>query len=378
MSANLKNLLLSAALFFSVIGAKAQVVMNIDATSRGPLTSPYQYGLFFEEINHAGDGGLYAELVQNRSFDEGLQGWVSMGGVDMSLTDKQLLNEAQKQALKVTVSKKSKLTEKGIRNEGFWGMGIVADSTYTFSMWVKGDNVFSNQIIARLVAKDGTTSLGETMLTGNIVPGQWNKLTATIKATTTDPKGQLALLFKKSGTIYVDMVSLFPYTWRNRPNGLRPDLAQRLYDTHPTFLRFPGGCYVEGEGTYDNAFQWKKTIGPVEQRPGHLNRNWRYYSTDGLGYDEYLQLCEDLGAAPLFVVNVGLGHGYTFTLDETKALVQDALDAIEYANGDASTTWGARRIANGHPEPYHLKFVEIGNENYQSGRGQQSEQYAER
>ena len=378
MSANLKNLLLSAALFFSVIGAKAQVVMNIDATSRGPLTSPYQYGLFFEEINHAGDGGLYAELVQNRSFDEGLQGWVSMGGVDMSLTDKQLLNEAQKQALKVTVSKKSKLTEKGIRNEGFWGMGIVADSTYTFSMWVKGDNVFSNQIIARLVAKDGTTSLGETMLTGNIVPGQWNKLTATIKATTTDPKGQLALLFKKSGTIYVDMVSLFPYTWRNRPNGLRPDLAQRLYDTHPTFLRFPGGCYVEGEGTYDNAFQWKKTIGPVEQRPGHLNRNWRYYSTDGLGYDEYLQLCEDLGAAPLFVVNVGLGHGYTFTLDETKALVQDALDAIEYANGDATTTWGARRIANGHPEPYHLKFVEIGNENYQSGRGQQSEQYAER
>ena len=118
MSANLKNLLLSAALFFSVIGAKAQVVMNIDATSRGPLTSPYQYGLFFEEINHAGDGGLYAELVQNRSFDEGLQGWVSMGGVDMALTDKQLLNEAQKQALKVTVSKKSKLTENGIRNEG--------------------------------------------------------------------------------------------------------------------------------------------------------------------------------------------------------------------------------------------------------------------
>ncbi len=378
MGANLKNLLLNASLLFFLTNATAQVAMNIDATSRGPLTSPYQYGLFFEEINHAGDGGLYAELVKNRSFDEGLQGWISMGGVDMSLTDKQLLNDAQSAALKVTVAKSSKAPQKGIRNEGYWGMGIVADSTYHLSLWVKGDKVFSNQITARLVGSDGTTSIGETTLTGTVNPDKWTKVTAAIRATATDPKGQLALLFNKSGVIYVDNVSLFPYTWRNRPNGMRPDLAQRLYETHPTFLRFPGGCYVEGEDTYDNAFQWKKTIGPVETRPGHLNRNWRYYSTDGLGYDEYLQLCEDLGAAPLFVVNVGLGHGYTFSLDETKALVQDALDAIEYANGDATTTWGARRIANGHPEPYHLKFIEIGNENYQSGRGQQSEQYAER
>ena len=344
----------------------AQVTMNIDATRRGPVIGDYHYGLFFEEINHAGDGGLYAELVRNRNFAEGLEGWTAYGGAQLSLVSNHLLNTAQRNALCINTTGATASKMMGVTNSGFWGMGIVRDSTYRLSFYAKGVAGFQNNIRVRLLSNDGKTVIGEAKAEGTVSPGSWNKLTATVKATGSDRKGQLLLLTGTSGRLYVDVVSLFPYTWKNRPNGLRPDLAQLLADTKPSFLRFPGGCYVEGEGSYDNTFQWKKTIGPIEERPGHLNQNWRYWSSDGLGFDEYLQLCEDLGAAPMFVVNIGLGHGYTFTLEETKALVQDALDAIEYANGDTSTKWGAMRAANGHPEPYNLKFIEIGNENYQS------------
>lgn len=376
----LKHNLLMAAVTAVTFSAHAQTVMNIDAARRGPMVSPYQYGLFFEEINHAGEGGLYAELVKNRSFEhqQGLEAWNAIAGTEVSLQTSGLLNTMQGHALKLSISGASSSNWKGVANAGYWGMGINTDSTYTLTLWAKGPEAFANHVKAQLRSNDGTTVLGEAMLTGTISNTGWNKLTATIRATGSDKKGQLAIVTDQNGTLLLDMVSLFPYTWKNRKNGLRPDLAQLLADTKPSFLRFPGGCYVEGEGSYDNAFQWKKTIGPIEERPGHLNQNWRYFSSDGLGFDEYLQLCEDLGAAPLFVVNVGLGHGYPLSLDETKTLVQDALDAIEYANGDASTEWGARRVANGHPEPYNLKFIEIGNENYQVNANEQSQQYAER
>lgn len=373
-----KRYLLSAFTMAAAMCATAQITMNIDATRRGPEISNYQYGLFFEEINHAGDGGLYAELVRNRSFEEGLSGWTAVNGAQLGLLTSGLMNTAQGQALDLNTAGATAANLKGAANEGFWGMSIVKDSVYTLALWAKGDKAYTGKIIAQLRGQDGTTVLGEAVAEGSVETDSWKKLTATIKATATDKSGQLLLLTGNSGRLALDMVSLFPYTWKNRKNGLRPDLAQLLADIRPSFLRFPGGCYVEGEGSYENAFQWKKTIGPIEERPGHMNQNWRYRSSDGLGYDEYLQLCEDLGAAPMFVVNVGLGHGYTFTLEETEALVQDALDAIEYANGDASTEWGARRIANGHPAPYNLKFVEIGNENYQAASSQQSDQYAER
>lgn len=362
-----KKLFLSAAVIAAAIQTSAQITMTVDATKRGPLVSPYQYGLFFEEINHAGDGGLYAELVKNRSFEEGLDGWTSVGGSEMSLVTSSLMNDAQGHALSVTVSSASDADKKGIANSGFWGMSVQKDSIYTLSLWVKGQKSFTGRLTAQLRAADGNTVIGQSEIGGDVSSTKWSRLTAIIKATDTDNAGQLVLLTGNNGRLNIDMVSLFPGTWRGRANGLRPDLAQLLADTRPTFLRFPGGCYVEGEGSYDNAFQWKKTIGPIEERPGHMNQNWRYRSSDGLGYDEYLQLAEDLGAAPMFVVNIGLGHGFTLSLEETKTLVQDCLDAIEYANGDASTEWGARRIANGHAEPYNLKFIEVGNENYQAG-----------
>ena len=354
--------------------------MTVDATQRGPLTSPYQYGLFFEEINHAGEGGLYAELVRNRAFDEGTAGWSTIGGATMGNTT-DALNASRRQALSVNCAGASATTPKGVSNEGYWGMAFHKDSTYTLTLWLKAPYAMGGDLRARLVADDGTTIVGSAVIPGSFNISTYTKHTVAIKATGEAAKGSLQIVTTDGGTITLGYVSLFPYTWKGRANGLRPDLAQLLYDTNPAFLRFPGGCYVEGTSSIDNAFRWKNTIGPVEGRPGHQNFNWGYWSTDGLGFDEYLQLCEDLGAAPLFVVNVGLGHGYSIPLEDVDTLVQNTLDAIEYANGDASTYWGARRIANGHAAPYNLKFIEIGNENYQpdiTSNGSQSYQYPER
>ena len=290
-----RSIIWTALLGAAILSTSAQTVMNLDATQRGPVISNYQYGLFFEEINHAGEGGLYAELVKNRSFEQGMDGWAAFGGATVELQTDDLMNDIQKQALAVNTAGASSTQPKGVCNAGFWGMGITKDSTYTLGLWVKAPSIFNQHLKAQLRSEDGTAVLGEATLEGTVGHGGWNKLSATIVATATDKRGQLVLLADVGGQLSVDMVSMFPYTWKNRKNGLRPDLAQLLADTRPSFLRFPGGCYVEGEGSYDNAFQWKKTIGPIERRPGHYNRNWRYFSSDGLGFDEYLQLCEDLG-----------------------------------------------------------------------------------
>ncbi|MBQ7472396.1 MAG: carbohydrate binding domain-containing protein [Prevotella sp.] len=364
----------------------AQVTMNIDAKKRGPMISPYQYGLFFEEINHAGDGGLYAELIRNRSFEDDItftsttvpEYWSALFGAKLQLTTTGLLNGVQEKCAVMTTTTTGTPLQ-GIANAGYWGMKFVTDSTYTLSFWAKGSNDgYTGNIIARLQSADGKTLCGEATVEGEVKVDEWTHLTATIKATASADKGRFVLLTSNAGQLYLDVVSLFPYTWKGRKNGMRPDLAQLLADTKPTFLRFPGGCFVEGTNGFDNAFQWKKTIGPIEMRNGHQNVNWGYRSSDGLGYDEYLQFCEDLGAAPMFVVNVGLGHGYTIPMADLDTLVQNTLDAIEYANGDVTTYWGAIRAANGHPAPYGIKFVEIGNENYQANAAQQSQDYAER
>lgn len=360
----LRQTLLASCLLSVSLFAQAQVTMTIDATRRGPLTSPYQYGLFFEEINHAGDGGLYAELVKNRAFDEGTEAWSVVGGATTAITTDGLLNAARRQALTVNTMGATASAPRGVRNTGFWGMAFRPDSTYTLTLWLKASPALQGHLRARLVGDNGTTIVGSAPISGTLSNTEWTKLSTTITATGAARAGSLQIVADAGGEFTLGVVSLFPYTWKNRANGLRPDLAQLLADTRPSFLRFPGGCYVEGMDSYDNAFQWKKTIGPIEARPGHMNRNWGYWSSDGLGYDEYLQLCEDLGAAPMFVVNIGVGHNYAhLSANATQELVQDALDAIEYANGDASTFWGRQRIANGHAEPYGLKMIEVGNEN---------------
>lgn len=344
------------------LSAQGQVKLNFDMSSRGQKVSDDHYGIFFEEINHAGDGGLYAELIRNRSMEDNLsspEGWTAIGNADISLTADNMLNTVQQRALRVNI----KSSSGGVRNEGYWGMNIVKGRTYNLTFWLRADNNYDGTITAELQNSSGRR-VGSAAIKVSAT-GEWQKLTATITATADDERGSFAIRGSKVGVIYLDVVSLFPPTFKDRPNGCRPDLAQMLADLHPRFMRFPGGCYIEGayaDGR-TNRFEWKKSVGPIEERPGHLNRNWGYRVTDGLGYHECLQLAEDLGASALFVVNMGIGHDWKVDENNIDPFIQEALDAIEYARGSATETfYGRMRAKNGHPEPFDLKYMEIGNE----------------
>ena len=278
----LSKLLIAMIAIVATLPIRAQVVMNIDAQCRGPLISPWQYGLFFEEINHAGDGGLYAELIRNRSFEDDInptsqtvpENWVTVNGATAQVVSDGLMNNVQKHSMLLTTTDASPTQLQGVANKGFWSMRFDADSTYTLSLWVKAMNEgYTGSLVAQLISTDGQTIYGETSIEGEVPVGQWTKLTATIRATESVKRGRFALLTSNNGQLMVDVVSLFPYTWHGRKNGMRPDLAQLLADLHPSFLRFPGGCYVEGTDALENAFQWKKTIGPIELRNGHQNVN---------------------------------------------------------------------------------------------------------
>lgn len=364
-----------------MLSASAQVTLDIDAGRRGPAIGERHYGLFFEEINHAGDGGLYAELIHNRSFEDNAANpdkWWAVGKADMSVTTEGLLNAAQGHALRLQMHEPGD----GVRNEGFWGINVVEERVYKLSFWIRGEGTYKGTLTASLQSENGTR-LGSTEIPVDI-NGEWTKLEAEITATGDDPKGWFVLTGDTPGTVVLDVVSLFPPTWKGRANGCRPDLAEMLAAMKPGFVRFPGGCYVEGVwgGGSTNRFEWKKTIGPIEERPGHMNQNWGYRVTDGMGFHEMLQLTEDLGAEPLFVVNMGMGHGWADDYRQIDEYIQEALDAIEYCNGDAQTTkWGAERAKNGHPEPFNLRLIEIGNENYNfssENNSDQSDHYAER
>lgn len=358
----LRKLLTLSVVTLCALSAHSQVKLNFDMSSRGQKVSDDHYGIFFEEINHAGDGGLYAELIRNRSMEDNLSapdGWIALGNTEISLEADNMLNTVQQRALKVNI----KSLNGGVRNEGYWGMNIVKGRTYSLSFWIRTDTNYDATITAELINNSGRR-IGHTAIEVSATQ-EWQKLTATITATGDDGHGYFALRGSKTGVIYLDVVSLFPPTFKDRPNGCRPDLAQMLADLHPRFMRFPGGCYIEGayaDGR-TNRFEWKKSVGPIEERPGHLNRNWGYRVTDGLGYHECLQLAEDLGASALFVVNMGIGHDWKVDENNIDPFIQEALDAIEYARGSATETfYGRMRAKNGHPEPFDLKYMEIGNE----------------
>lgn len=344
-----------------VTSVQAQIELKFDLNNRGDLVTEDHYGIFYEEINHAGDGGLYAELVRNRSFEEDMSkliGWSSVGNAEMSLTTDKLLNAVQLRALKVNL----KSDNAGVRNEGYWGINIVNGREYDLSFWLRAEDSYNGNIVAELQNGNGQ-NLGRATISVKATQ-EWQKYTAKITATGSDAQGYLALKGDKKGVIFLDVVSLFPPTFKGRKNGCRPDLAQMLADMHPRFMRFPGGCYIEGSwgDGQTNRFEWKKTIGPIEERPGHMNRNWDYKVTDGQGYHEYLELAEDLGANAMFVVNMGIGHDWRVDENDIDPFIQEALDAIEYANGSTDTYYGRLRAQNGHPEPFNLKYLEIGNE----------------
>lgn len=376
-----RNNIFLAALLASSLAANAQVKINVDAANPGIKVSPNLYGIFFEDINHAADGGLYAELISNRSFedsDKAIPTWRTSASNGASITSqlvsKALLNNAQGKALQITV-KADKAATASLINEGFWGINAVQGRTYKLSLFAKGN--YKGGLKARLISADGKTVYAETTVDAAIGK-KWNKYTAELTANANDPKAQFELVFDGKGSVTLDVVSLFPPTFMNRPNGLRPDLAQLLYNIRPKFVRFPGGCYVEGQESPENAFHWEKTIGPIEQRPGHKNVNWRYRTSDGMGFDEYLQLAEDLNAKPLYVVNVGLWHGGMTPVDSIQPWIDECMNALEYANGPVTSKYGALRAKNGHPEPYNIEYLEIGNENNQPDPALQSDHYYER
>jgi alpha-L-arabinofuranosidase len=351
-------------LLFSGLSIQAQPKLTIDLSKKGISISPTHYGIFFEDINHAADGGLYAELIRNRSFEDAttLDSWTtvtqSTSAVTASIETTSLLNAVQTQALKLTVTKATPTARAGIYNSGFWGINAVSGRQYQLTFFAKCDAAFTGTITASLESSAGV-KYAQAAVSG-LTTG-WQKFSCTLTSTGNDANACFVLSTTSTGTLWFDVVSLFPPTFNNRPNGMRPDLAQMLADLHPKFMRFPGGCFVEGD-YLANRFQWKNSIGPIETRPGH-NNLWGYRTSDGMGFHEYLQFAEDIGAKPLYVCNVGVAHNDFQPYTDLGGYIQEALDALEYANGAVTTTYGAMRAANGHPEPFNVNYVEIGNEN---------------
>ena len=389
-----KNMLLMAGCVLFSAAVQAQVTIDIDAQQRGPKVSPMLYGIFYEDINHAADGGIYAELIRNRSFEDGprygapadIQGWSTYATAPSQLTARliqptkktPLLNSKQHNALSLDI-KASAAMPVCLVNEGYWGINVVQGRSYRLSFWAKTLK-YQGTLKATLCSKDGSQLYAETVVSqfpADKAKG-WTKYEASLTANDNDPQAQFALVFDGAGQVQIDMVSLFPPTFKNRENGMRPDLASMLWQLHPKFMRFPGGCFVEGQESPDNAFRWERTIGPIEEREGHWNVNWGYRTSDGLGFHEYLQLAEDVGAKPLYVVNVGIWHGGMTPYDSVQPWIDECMNALEYANGPVTSKYGAMRAKNGHPEPFGIEYLEIGNENNQPDPRQQSDHYYER
>jgi len=340
--------------------ARANLVVEVDKP--GARISPMLWGIFFEEINCAGDGGLYAELIRNRSFEDSAQPehWrlVTHGSAkgEMAVDSTQPMSPLNPRSLRLTAS--GGPGRVSLVNEGYWGIALKTGAEYRLSLFAR-----AQKPPARLVATLEDAK-GKTYAEGAVegIGGDWKRFELLLRSQGTDPAARLVLSVSEPGTIWLDMVSLFPAeTFKGRPNGLRPDLAQMLLALRPSFVRFPGGCWVEGD-TLEFALRWKRTIGELSERRTQWNL-WQYHSTNGLGFHEYLQMCEDLGAEPLFVINCGMSHRENVPMDQMAEWVQDALDAIEYANGPVESKWGSLRAKHGHPAPFGLKYLEIGNEN---------------
>jgi len=356
---------------------------TLDATitvdnSKSKKISDMMIGVFFEDINYAADGGLYAELIQNRDFEHSLsdkegkdkswnssKAWhVNGSGTIFSIDSVSPihLNNPHFAVLKTTE------IGTGLVNEGFDGIAIKSGEKYDFSVFVRNPDQKGKKLLVHLIGKNGKI-YGETTISAN--SSRWKKFEAVLIAKQTANDAQLEIVPQTAGTVNLDVISLFPQnTFKGHKNGLRADLAQTIADIHPRFMRFPGGCVAHGDGL-DNIYRWKNTVGPLETRKPQKNL-WGYHQTAGLGYFEYFQFCEDIGAAPLPVIAAGVpcqnsatggaGQQGGIPMCDMDDYVQDVLDLIEWANGDAKTKWGKIRAEAGHPKPFNLKYVGIGNE----------------
>lgn len=352
------------------------VVINIDAAASGKQVAPTLHGLFFEDINYAADGGLYAELIQNRSFEhrDPMFSWqeTARGGAKgtASVAKENPIHANNPSFIRLHVEAPG--TEGfGLVNGGFDGIPLKQGERYSFSIYARNSSGDRATVAVRLETPDGRL-LVEKRITR--VERDWKRHTVTFKSPATLTNAALVVLSQQPGAVDLDMISLFPEkTFKGRPNGLRADIAQSLADMKPHFMRFPGGCIVEGKDIA-NMYRWKDTVGDVAMRKQNENL-WQnggspqYHQTYGLGFFEYFQLCEDIGAEPVPVVNCGMAcqarKGPLVPLGELDPFVQDALDLIEFANGPVSSQWGSLRASMGHPGPFNLKFLAVGNEQWQ-------------
>jgi alpha-L-arabinofuranosidase len=381
-----------------VSGAESAVI-EIKGAKTGPEINPRMYGIFLEEINHAVDGGLYGELVRNRAFEDSRSPegytfqngkWRNPSGFDSGFTRYGYTTNGvpfwslvQSGAAKGTMAVETSggITPEsaycvridaepaadgrvGIANEGFFGIGVRQGEKYHLSLHARGGEEFKGPLVVRLEDASGAVISDEVKIDG--VGEAWKKFEGVLTGSKTDSKARLIVEVKGKGTVWLDFVSLFPAkTWKDRANGLRPDIAEMIAGLHPGFVRFPGGCVVEA-GSVETAYNWKLTVGPVEQRQERWGP-WNYRRTQGMGLFEYLQFCEDLGASPLYVGFAGqtciFRRPQLVPMDEMGWVRDNILDVLEYADGKADSKWGGLRAQAGHAAPFDLKLLEIGNEN---------------
>lgn len=356
----------------------SSILWEVKANRPVARINPDMYGIFFEDINFAADGGLYAELVKNRSFEfpQHLMGWRSFGQTEV-LTDEAPFPRNPHYVRLSPSGHAHKLT--GLENEGFRGMGFHAGKEYRFSVWARSSSDDVQKLTVTLVSADDR-EIGRVDLT--VEGRQWKKYSARLRSRATEAQGRLRVVYDRGNSGYADVehISLFPAdTWQGHENGLRSDLAQALADLHPGVLRFPGGCIVEGTDLATR-YQWKNSVGAVENRPLNENR-WNYtfphrmfpdyYQSYGLGFFEFFCLAEEIGAAALPVLSCGLACQFQnddmrahVPLEDLQPYVQDALDLIEFANGSTDTEWGSLRAEMGHPAPFGLKYLAVGNEQW--------------
>jgi len=343
----------------------------IDAASPAAKVSPLFYGLMTEEINHSYDGGLYAELVRNRAFLDDAASpahWAAVQGdgaaATIALDKSEPLNDTIRTSLRLDVTQASTDHAAGVANEGYWGIPVKPNTRYRASVYAKAAAGFTGPIAVSIQSIDGKTIYASGSITGVTQTWKQYELTLQTRGVTPTTATRYVLAVERPGTIWLSLVSLFPPTFKDQPNGFRPDIMQMMVDMKPKFLRFPGGNYLEGDQIADR-FQWKQTLGPLPERPGHM-APWGYRSSDGLGLYEFLLWCEDMNAEPL----LGLYAGYSLKGvhvnpgPDLEPYVQDALDEIEYVTGPATSKWGALRAKAGHPRPFKLTYVEVGNEDW--------------
>ncbi len=365
--------------------SQATAHLTVDVAETVAKVSPTLYGIMSEEINHSYDGGLYAEMVSNRTFKTvkglSLENWVLIQNGDaratMEVDASTGPSAALRHSLMLTVASAGPGAEAGFYNTGFWGMAMRPKTAYGGSFWAKAESPLLGGVTIRLV-NDKTGEVADSTSIPSLGIA-WQQYQYTLRTGELNPSADyhLEFLVEHPGTVWFQLISLFPPTYKSEANGKRTDLMEMLTALHPAFLRFPGGNYLEGEQLNEH-FEWKKTIGPLVDRPTHTTP-WNYWSSDGMGLLEFLTWCEDLHMEPLLAVFSGysLNHEHIKPGKDLEPYVQDALDEIEYVTGGVNTRWGAERAKDGHPAPFVLKYVEIGNEEYHDPSGTYNARFAQ-